>query len=89
MGELPDITDRADCERLVRTFYGRALTDPVIGFITLVGGLMLLALAWLQDRATRPTLMPSFLRHVIGSRPRSECSTSTNGALESPTPIST
>ena len=28
-----DIEDRADCERLVRTFYGRALTDPVIGFI--------------------------------------------------------
>lgn len=31
--QLPDITDRADCERLVRTFYGRALADPVIGFI--------------------------------------------------------
>jgi hemoglobin len=28
-----DIRDRADCERLVRAFYGRALTDPVIGFI--------------------------------------------------------
>jgi hemoglobin len=28
-----DIQDRADCERLVRLFYGRALTDPVIGFI--------------------------------------------------------
>lgn len=28
-----DINDRADCERLVRAFYGRALTDPVIGFI--------------------------------------------------------
>jgi hemoglobin len=28
-----DITTRADCERLVRAFYGRALTDPVIGFI--------------------------------------------------------
>ena len=25
--------DREDCERLVRAFYGRALTDPVIGFI--------------------------------------------------------
>src|ERR1700753_3457205 len=30
---LPDITTREDCERLVRAFYGRALTDPVIGFI--------------------------------------------------------
>ena len=30
---LRDISDREDCERLVRTFYGRALTDPVIGFI--------------------------------------------------------
>jgi hemoglobin len=28
-----DIHDRADCERLVRAFYGRALVDPVIGFI--------------------------------------------------------
>src|ERR1700761_4292781 len=28
-----DIQDRADCERLVRAFYGRAMTDPVIGFI--------------------------------------------------------
>ncbi len=30
---LHDITNREDCERLVRAFYGRALTDPVIGFI--------------------------------------------------------
>ncbi|WP_354702188.1 hypothetical protein DSM112329_02542 [Paraconexibacter sp. AEG42_29] len=30
---LGDIESRADCERLVRAFYGRALTDPVIGFI--------------------------------------------------------
>lgn len=30
---LHDINDRADCERLVRAFYGRALTDPIIGFI--------------------------------------------------------
>jgi hemoglobin len=28
-----DIQDRADCERLVRAFSGRAMTDPVIGFI--------------------------------------------------------
>jgi len=28
-----DIETRADCERLVRTFYGRALDDPIIGFI--------------------------------------------------------
>lgn len=32
-GELHDIEDRADVERLVRAFYGRALTDPIIGFI--------------------------------------------------------
>jgi hemoglobin len=31
--ELHDIENRDDCERLVRAFYGRALTDPVIGFI--------------------------------------------------------
>jgi hemoglobin len=30
---LQDITTREDCERLVRAFYGRALTDPIIGFI--------------------------------------------------------
>jgi hemoglobin len=35
-----DIRDRDDCERLVRAFYGRALHDPVIGFIfTDVAGL--------------------------------------------------
>jgi hemoglobin len=28
-----DIESRADCERLVRTFYGKALDDPVIGYI--------------------------------------------------------
>src|SRR5918994_2331771 len=28
-----DIGSRADCERLVRSFYGRALEDPIIGFI--------------------------------------------------------
>jgi hemoglobin len=31
--ELHDIEDRADCERLVRAFYGRALDDPIIGWI--------------------------------------------------------
>jgi len=30
---LPDIESRADCERLVRAFYERALEDPMIGFI--------------------------------------------------------
>jgi hemoglobin len=28
-----DIETHEDCERLVRAFYGRALTDPVLGFI--------------------------------------------------------
>jgi hemoglobin len=32
-GALRDIETRADVERLVRAFYGRALTDPIIGFI--------------------------------------------------------
>jgi hemoglobin len=31
--EYRDIETRDDCERLVRAFYGRALHDPVIGFI--------------------------------------------------------
>jgi hemoglobin len=31
--DLPDIEGRADCERLVRSFYGRAMVDPIIGFI--------------------------------------------------------
>ena len=30
---LPDIATRADCERLVRAFYGRALEDPIIGWL--------------------------------------------------------
>jgi hemoglobin len=32
-GVRGDIADRADCERLVRAFYGRALVDPLIGWI--------------------------------------------------------
>lgn len=31
--QIRDIETRADCERLVRAFYGRALTDPVIGWL--------------------------------------------------------
>jgi hemoglobin len=31
--ELHDIEQRADCEALVRAFYGRALTDPIIGWL--------------------------------------------------------
>jgi hemoglobin len=30
---IGDIEDRADCERLVRAFYARALVDPLIGWI--------------------------------------------------------
>jgi hemoglobin len=30
---LPDIETRADCEELVRAFYGRMLSDPVMGWI--------------------------------------------------------
>jgi hemoglobin len=33
MGERSDISTRADCERLVRAFYGRALGDEVIGWL--------------------------------------------------------
>jgi hemoglobin len=31
--EWRDIATREDCEALVRAFYGRALSDPIIGFI--------------------------------------------------------
>lgn len=33
MADLPDIETRQDCERLIRAFYGRAMTDEIIGFI--------------------------------------------------------
>ena len=32
-GELRDIESRADCERLVRAFYGKAMEDELIGWI--------------------------------------------------------
>jgi hemoglobin len=32
-GELRDIEDLADCERLVRAFYGKAMEDELIGWI--------------------------------------------------------
>jgi hemoglobin len=31
--ERHDIETREDCERLVRAFYGRALSDPIIGWL--------------------------------------------------------
>ncbi len=31
--ERHDIDTRADCEQLVRAFYGRALADPIIGYL--------------------------------------------------------
>jgi hemoglobin len=31
--DVRDIDSRADCERLVRAFYARALDDPIIGWI--------------------------------------------------------
>ena len=31
--DFRDIETRADCEQLVRAFYGRALVDPIIGWI--------------------------------------------------------
>ena len=33
MPERQDIQTRADCEALVRAFYGRAMVDPIIGFL--------------------------------------------------------
>ncbi|HEU4976610.1 MAG TPA: group III truncated hemoglobin [Baekduia sp.] len=32
-GSRHDIEDRDDCERLVRAFYERAMTDPMIGYL--------------------------------------------------------
>jgi hemoglobin len=32
-GDLRDIEDRADCERLVRAFYSKAMEDELIGWI--------------------------------------------------------
>ena len=31
--DVGDISTREDCERLVRAFYGRALIDPIIGYL--------------------------------------------------------
>jgi hemoglobin len=33
MATPADIATRADCERLVRAFYGKAMSDPVIGWL--------------------------------------------------------
>ncbi len=33
MERVHDIETRADCERLVRAFYARAMSDPMIGFL--------------------------------------------------------
>ena len=33
MSNRGDIINRADCERLVRAFYGRAMSDAILGFL--------------------------------------------------------
>lgn len=33
MTDLHDIETREDCERLVRVFYGRAMPDPILGYL--------------------------------------------------------
>jgi hemoglobin len=57
----PDIETRADCERLVRAFYGKALTDPIIGFI-------FTDVAKLDLEAHVPTITSFWETILLGSR---------------------
>ncbi len=56
---LHDIESRADCERLVRAFYGRALEDPIIGF-TFVGIALAAAAPWALVMLAPATLLMHF-----------------------------
>ena len=56
-----DIEDRADCERLVRAFYGRALEDPLIGWI-------FVDVAKLDLEAHVPTIASFWETVLLGAR---------------------
>ena len=56
-----DIQDRADCERLVRAFYGKALTDPMIGFL-------FTDVAKLDLEAHVPTITSFWATMLLGER---------------------
>ena len=61
MDDRHDIETREDCERLVRAFYGRALTDPIIGFI-------FTDVAKLDLEAHVPTITSFWETVLLGSR---------------------
>jgi len=56
-----DIETREDCERLVRAFYGRALTDPLIGWL-------FVDVAHLDLEAHVPTITSFWETVLLGSQ---------------------
>jgi hemoglobin len=58
---LRDIEDRADCERLVRAFYARAMSDPLIGYL-------FVDVAKLDLEAHVPTIASFWETVLLGAR---------------------
>jgi hemoglobin len=58
---IHDVEDRADLERLVRAFYGRALVDPMIGWI-------FVDVARLDVEAHLPRIVSFWETILLGSR---------------------
>jgi hemoglobin len=75
-----DIADRADCERLVRAFYGRALTDPMIGWI-------FVDVAKLDLEAHVPDITSFWETILLGARSYSGGAFRPHAALHAKTPL--
>jgi hemoglobin len=77
---LRDIEDRDDCERLVRAFYGRALTDPMIGWL-------FVDVARLELEAHVPTITSFWETILLGARSYSGGAFRPHAALHRQAPL--
>jgi hemoglobin len=78
--ELRDIESRADCERLVRAFYSRALEDPIIGWI-------FVDVAKLDLEAHVPQLASFWETILLGARSYAGGAFAPHAALHMQTPL--
>ncbi|HMJ36231.1 MAG TPA: group III truncated hemoglobin [Baekduia sp.] len=78
--DVRDIESRSDCERLVRAFYGRALVDPMIGFI-------FVDVAKLDLEEHVPVIASFWETMLLGSRSYSGSAFGPHAALHAQVPL--
>jgi hemoglobin len=79
--ELHDIEDRADCERLVRAFYARAMTDEHIGYL-------FVDVAKLDLEAHIPVIASFWETILLGAQTYSGGAFATHASLHRKAPLS-